>query len=620
MRNTRILAILVLALGLMVWAAAPSQAGPVGTAFTYQGRLIDANDVADGLYDFRFKLFDDPNVVLGNQVGSDVNKPDVDVIDGYFTVELDFGSGVFDGDARWLEIGVRPGVLEDPNTYTTLVPRQEVTPTPYALYAKTAGGDNDWMISGNNMYSIPSGNVGIGTNAPGAKLEVNAGNELGDLWVGGTQTTNGTEVGRLAFIGGGVGCYPPPCKNIYAAITGKMIDSGFMNGRGELLFYTKSPLTFPTGGGLEERMRITSGGKVGIGTTVPAATLDVNGVINTSSVYQIDEDTVLATASSNTFVGIGPGANNSTGSLNTFLGYYAGHENTEGSSNTFVGRAAGVNNTTGAANTFIGDEASEGNITGSGNTYIGKSAGWASNGSGNVFIGYRAGASETGSDKLYIANGSEDSDALIYGDFSSGNISLGKTDATEGRLVVHPGYQTGIFIDSTSCSEIEIGPGTANFYASGDFYFGTRTSNDLRLVTSGVTNTRIIIKSNGNVGIGTTSPQGKLDVNGSIYQRGGVLHADYVFEPDYQLESIEEHSEFMWQNKHLAAIPKAKTDETGREIVEVGAHRKGIVEELEKAHIYIEQLHKQNKALEARLVKLESMVARLDVSQKGAMK
>lgn len=110
---------------------------PMGTAFMYQGRLLDQGSPADGFYDFQFKLFDDDSD--GNPVGSDINKADVDVNDGYFTVQLDFGSGVFDGDARWLEIGVRPGELEDPNTYTTLSPRQELTPTPYAIHAQTAG-------------------------------------------------------------------------------------------------------------------------------------------------------------------------------------------------------------------------------------------------------------------------------------------------------------------------------------------------------------------------------------------------------------------------------------------------------------------------------------------------
>jgi hypothetical protein len=115
----------------------------------------------------------------------------------------------------------------------------------------------------------------------------------------------------------------------------------------------------------------------------------------------------------------------------------------------------------------------------------------------------------------------------------------------------------------------------------------------------------VLILDNGNVGIGTTEPKGTLDVNGTIYQRGEKLHADYVFDPDYKLESIEEHAEYMWKNKHLKAIPKIKLDEEGREIIEIGAYRRGIVEELEKAHIYIERLHRRLKILEERLAKLE---------------
>jgi hypothetical protein len=90
-----------------------------------------------------------------------------------------------------------------------------------------------------------------------------------------------------------------------------------------------------------------------------------------------------------------------------------------------------------------------------------------------------------------------------------------------------------------------------------------------------------------------------LDVNGTIYQRGGILHVDYVFEPDYKLESIEEHAQYMWKYKHLKAVPKAKVDEKGQQVVEIGANTKGILEELEKAHIYIQQLNERIKALES---------------------
>ena len=140
MKSTRSLVILILALGMILSWANISNAAPMGTAFTYQGHLYDANHVADGVYDFQFKLYDSD--IDGSQIGSNVNVPDVDVIDGHFTEELDFGSGMFEGDARWLEIGVRPGELDDPNVYTTLTPRQEVAPAPYALYAKNAGSSN----------------------------------------------------------------------------------------------------------------------------------------------------------------------------------------------------------------------------------------------------------------------------------------------------------------------------------------------------------------------------------------------------------------------------------------------------------------------------------------------
>ncbi len=107
----------------------------MGTAITYQGRLIDANDVADGLYDFEFELYDNPGPFAA-QEGNTIDINDLDVIEGQFAVELDFGSGVFDGEPRWLQIGVRPGDSNDPHAFVTLSPRIEITPVPYALMVR----------------------------------------------------------------------------------------------------------------------------------------------------------------------------------------------------------------------------------------------------------------------------------------------------------------------------------------------------------------------------------------------------------------------------------------------------------------------------------------------------
>ncbi len=89
--------------------------------------------------------------------------------------------------------------------------------------------------------------------------------------------------------------------------------------------------------------------------------------------------------------------------------------------------------------------------------------------------------------------------------------------------------------------------------------------------------------------------------NGRILHRGAQIHADYVFEPDYRLESIEEHTEFMLKEKHLTAVPRPQQDESGHDIVEYGSLIRGLLEELEKAHMYIAKVSdvvkEQNRAL-----------------------
>lgn len=159
---------------------------PSDNGFLYQGRLMDAGNPADGLYDLRFALYEGPNAAPDHQIGDTFFAEDIDILDGYFTTELDFGSEVFGGEARWLEIAVRTWDSADPNDYVSLSPLQSITPTPYALYsrtaahaetaayAETASPDNDWIVSGDDMYSMPSGNVGIGTDAPAGKLDVAA--------------------------------------------------------------------------------------------------------------------------------------------------------------------------------------------------------------------------------------------------------------------------------------------------------------------------------------------------------------------------------------------------------------------------------------------------------------
>src|SRR5437867_3690912 len=105
-----------------------------GTAFIYQGQLNDGANPASGSYDLTFALF---SVSSGaGQVGSTQTNYAVAVSNGLFTVALDFGGTAFNGTPYWLEIAARPAGA---GAFTTLAPRQPLTPAPYALFAPTAG-------------------------------------------------------------------------------------------------------------------------------------------------------------------------------------------------------------------------------------------------------------------------------------------------------------------------------------------------------------------------------------------------------------------------------------------------------------------------------------------------
>src|SRR5205823_5999630 len=75
-----------------------------GTAFHYQGRLNDNGKPATGSYDLAFAVYDSASG--GSAVGNPQTVNAVGVTNGAFTVTLDFGSTVFTGAARWVELAV----------------------------------------------------------------------------------------------------------------------------------------------------------------------------------------------------------------------------------------------------------------------------------------------------------------------------------------------------------------------------------------------------------------------------------------------------------------------------------------------------------------------------------
>lgn len=131
------------------FSVAPAQT----TAFTYQGRLGSGGNPANGVYDLKFSLFN--TNADGIALTPPVTNNAVTVSNGLFTTLVDFGSGAFAGGSNWLEIAVSTNGASD---FATLTPRQQVTPTPYAVMTEgvipggvTAGMIADGAVTGSKI-------------------------------------------------------------------------------------------------------------------------------------------------------------------------------------------------------------------------------------------------------------------------------------------------------------------------------------------------------------------------------------------------------------------------------------------------------------------------------------
>lgn len=133
------------------WPMVAFAGSPAETTFTYQGQLklvgIPINDTCD----FEFELWNAD--VGGASQGAVLPKDDVSVINGLFSVELDFGGDLLAGGARWIEISVGCPIGEN---LTLLTPRQPLTPVPYSVHTRGVRVDDDGEVHIGSMQQTGS--------------------------------------------------------------------------------------------------------------------------------------------------------------------------------------------------------------------------------------------------------------------------------------------------------------------------------------------------------------------------------------------------------------------------------------------------------------------------------
>ena len=146
---------------LMAFYSALTVAAPLGTQFNYQGQLVENGVAVSGTYDFQFIIYD---TTAG---GAFIELTDIDaveVIDGLFTVELDFGDAPFQTEQLYLEIRVRS--VGAP-VMDILSPRQKINTVPFAIQSKfTENSSSPWQeITGGVGYTqdVKVGNLGTAT-------------------------------------------------------------------------------------------------------------------------------------------------------------------------------------------------------------------------------------------------------------------------------------------------------------------------------------------------------------------------------------------------------------------------------------------------------------------------
>ena len=350
------------------------------------------------------------------------------------------------------------------------------------ISATGGGGSSQFVTTSAGIHTLS--NVGIGTTNPTSALTV-----TGNAKIIGVVTAT-------SFVGDGSGL-----TGVVGSGSGVIVkDSGSLVGTAGTIDFgdnlTVSPISAgvvtvtgsASGGGSSQWVTTAAGihtlSNVGIGTTNPTSALTVTGSISVDSGITIGRG-------GGTFpenLAIGPNAlfYNTTGQKNTGIGWYALQSNNGGLNNTGIGHSALFSNIGGLRNTAIGAFALS-NTTGYRNTSTGNSS----------LLSTTIGNDNT-------ANG----DTSLYSN-TTGNYNTGI------------GASAGYWITSGSKNTI------LGSYDGNENGLDIRTSNNNVVLSDGDGNIRFYANSSGNVGLGTTNPQGTLQVGTGITMYGstGIISA-----------------------------------------------------------------------------------------------
>jgi len=438
--------------------------------------------------------------------------------------------------------------------------------------------------SGDAYNNNASGKVGIGTASPGAQLDIKSSSVFLNF-----TTSRGFSTSRN-----------------WGFVTSWLAEGDFA------ILQSTTNANNPS----LNRFAIDPNGNVGIGTSSPQSLLHLNSTVDARKTFRIywnnntsnylslfqgdygaaidpigtgllylgyDQSTNVIVGNNGGRLGIGTASPSSKLTIDGIDNYSDGItiQNTTGYKHLITAFSDGVNPATGSAlqfkvaNNNVGGNVAVMTLKGSGNVGIGTTA-------PNFKLELVANT-QFAIGKTYMDNCLDGNNGYVRSNFGSNVFWDGVNHVWQVKQIGNNDFSAMIHPN---------GDGLAFVTAVSDGNVAKSLTNSQFMAYE-----RMRISANGNVGIGTTSPDAKLAVKGQVHAQevkvdlNGAVAPDYVFEKDYQLTSLEEIKNYIDQNKHLPEVPSAK--EMEKNGVQLGEMNMLLLKKIEELTLYIINQQKQ---------------------------